>query len=68
MVWVLHQCVSRLCVWGWYGCYINVCHGCVCGGGMCVSSCIGCYVCHGCVYVGMMCESGGGVCECKFMV
>ena len=37
----------------------------VCGGGMCVSSCIVSWLC---VYVGVMCESGGGTCECKFMV
>ena len=53
----------------WYECYVYMCHGCVC---------VWVYVCKFmhwvlcvswlCVYVGVMCESGGGVCECKFMV
>ena len=53
VVWVLHQCVSRLCVWGWYMCKFM--HWVLCVPWLCV-------------YVGVMCESGGGVCECKFMV
>ena len=53
MVWVLHVCVSQLCVWGWYVCKFM--HWVLCVSWLCV-------------YVGMMCESGGGACEFKFMV
>ena len=46
----------------------SMCHGCVSGWYVCKFMHWVLCVSWLCLYVRVMCESGGGACECKFMV